>query len=383
MRQAVTTMPVPAPTLPAASASPAPAGPAGAADAPRAPWAGRWRTRIQAWSARTLVLNGAVAGGTVAICLFLWAVTGAGTFWPGWIGFGFALALGLQLALARILLVEDGRVRWLLLAAAVLAADCVLNVALWAGSGMGTFWPIWIVLGSLVWLTVQAIVAYHDRLLPSDDHRGLLLRIEQLTRTRAGAVDAEASELNRIERDLHDGAQARLVSMTMSLGLAREHLDDDPERARALIDEARDQARLAIGELRDLARGIAPPILLDRGLEAAVLALTGRGPIPVNVHTSGGGRAAEAVERAAYFVVAEAVANATKHGAPTAVDVEVRREPELLVVRVRDDGRGGADPAGSGLGGLRQRTEALDGELVVASPAGGPTVVEARFPCAS
>jgi len=378
MRQAVTTMSVPAPTVPAASAVPA--------AAPRAPWAGRWRRRIQAWSARTLVLNGAVAAVAVTVCLFLWAVTGAGTFWPGWVGFGFALALALQLALARILVVEDGRVRWLLLAATLLTADCVLNLALWAGSGMGTFWPIWVLLGSLVWLTVQAIVAYHDRLLPSDDHRGLTLRIEQLTRTRAGAVDAEASELNRIERDLHDGAQARLVSMTMSLGLAREHLDDDPERARALVDEARDQARLAIGELRDLARGIAPPILLDRGLEAAVLALTGRGPVPVNVHTSGGERdrrAPEPVERAAYFVVAEAVTNATKHGVPTAVDVEVRREPDRLVVSVRDDGRGGANPLGSGLSGLRQRTEALDGELVVDSPAGGPTVVEARFPCAS
>jgi signal transduction histidine kinase len=341
------------------------------------------RPAIRDWAARTLLLNATVAGGIVLVCVLIWGVTGGGTFWPGWVLFGFVTALALQLAVARILAIEDGRTRWFMLDIAVLSADCVLVVALWAGTGMGTFWPIWVILGSLVWLALHAIAAYRDRLLPSEDHRGLQLRIEQLTRTRAGAVDAQATELNRIERDLHDGAQARLVALTMSLGLARAHLDDDPERARELLDESSDQARLAIRELRDLARGIAPPILMDRGLEAAIRALPAAGAVPITVHAGATGPVPEAVERAAYFVVAEAVTNAAKHGHPSTIEVDLDRTPDALAVRVSDDGGGGADPQGAGLAGLRQRTEALDGELTVRSAAGGPTIVEARFPCAS
>jgi len=346
-------------------------------------WASATREDLQAWCAQTLVLNGAVAGAAVLVSAMIWGVTGGGPFWPVWLILGFGILLGLQLALARVLTVPDGATRWFLLDAVVLLAAIVLCAALWAGTSDGMFWPVWVILGAIVWLVAHAVIAFHERLLPSDEHRGLQQRIEQLTRTRAGAVDAQASELNRIERDLHDGAQARLVALTMCLGLARAHLDDDPRRAGALIDEARDQARLAIAELRELARGIAPPILLDRGLGAAVGALSTTGAVPIAVHADGEARAPEPVERAAYFVVAEAVANATKHGAPTAIDVTLDRDEDELLVQVRDDGHGGANAQGPGLMGLRARTEALDGVLTVSSPAGGPTTVAARFPCAS
>jgi signal transduction histidine kinase len=209
-------------------------------------------------------------------------------------------------------------------------------------------------------------------------------RVEVLQATRAGAVDAAAAELERIERDLHDGAQARLVAIAMDLGLAQQKLDEDPEHARQLLADARDGASAALVELRDLARGIRPALLAERGLAEAVRAFAARSPVPATVTAElGEGRMPEPVESAAYFVIAEALANVAKHAGARRATVSLVRRGELLEVLVVDDGHGGANPDGGGLKGLRARVEALDGTLGVASPAGGPTMLRAELPCAS
>ncbi len=211
----------------------------------------------------------------------------------------------------------------------------------------------------------------------------LAARVEQLQKTRAGAVDTAAADLERIERDLHDGAQARLVALSMDLGMAEERFDRDPEGARELVGEARDEARRALAELRDLARGIRPSLLSERGLAAAVTALAARSPIPATAHVDVAAKLGPGVETAAWFVVSEALANAAKHSEASHVTVWLTRRDDELRVEVVDDGRGGANPTGGGLQGLAQRVAALDGTLEVYSPAGGPTVVRASLPCAS
>ena len=209
----------------------------------------------------------------------------------------------------------------------------------------------------------------------------LAARVEQLTETRAGAVDAAAAELQRIERDLHDGAQARLVALAMDLGMAEERFDRDPESARELVGEARLEAKRALAELRDLARGMRPSLLAERGLGAAVVALAARSPVPATATVDVPGKLPVAVETAAWFVVSEALANAAKHSGAGRAAVWLTQRNGRLDVEVVDDGRGGADPAGTGLRGLAQRVAALDGSLEVHSPPGGPTVVRALLPC--
>jgi signal transduction histidine kinase len=208
-------------------------------------------------------------------------------------------------------------------------------------------------------------------------------RIDVLETTRAGAVDVQESELRRIERDLHDGAQARLVALGMNLGMAEQKLGSDRGGARELVAEARLGVEEALRELRDLARGIHPPVLTDRGLEAAIASLTDRSPIPVVVTANVAGRPPAAVETAAYFVAAEGLTNAAKHAGATRIDVHIVREPATLVLEVVDDGCGGANPNGQGLHGLRRRVEALDGTLTIVSPSGGGTTLRAELPCAS
>ncbi|HEU0243208.1 MAG TPA: sensor histidine kinase, partial [Candidatus Limnocylindrales bacterium] len=237
--------------------------------------------------------------------------------------------------------------------------------------------------------TAQGLMALHRQviavILCDSETRALEQRVETLEESRKAVLDVEASELRRIERDLHDGAQQRLVMLTINLGLAAERIDTDPEAAKGLVTDARDQARLALAEIRSLVRGIAPSILMDRGLVPALAALAGRSPVPTVVLSSlpAGERLSDAVERAAYFVVAEALANVAKHAGATRCEIHVRREGPLVVVEVRDDGRGGARllPSG-GLTGLAGRVEALDGRLGVESPEGGPTVVRAEIPAA-
>jgi signal transduction histidine kinase len=209
-------------------------------------------------------------------------------------------------------------------------------------------------------------------------------RVGELTRSRAAAVEAQTSELRRIERDLHDGAQARLVAATIDLGLAQEKLDDDPVAARRLVEAAQAETNEAIGELRRLVSGIAPAVLADRGLDAALSGLVTSCRVPVWLDVRLPARLPEAVEVAAYFVASEALANVQKHAGATTASLHAGVEGGTLVVEVRDDGRGGATPAlGSGLAGLSARVAALDGRLVVESPPGGPTTVRAEIPCAS
>ncbi|MEU9118394.1 sensor histidine kinase [Streptomyces sp. NPDC048506] len=232
-------------------------------------------------------------------------------------------------------------------------------------------------------------------LTPSPESRHtaeLAERVEELTVTRAGAVAAHGAELRRIERDLHDGTQARLVALSMRVGLARRAYDKDPEAARRLLDDAQDQAEEALTELRQVVRGIHPPILTDRGLAGAVRALAASSALDVAVREDGvteGPRAPAAVEAAAYFVVAEALTNAARHSGADRAAVELSRRDGVLRVAVRDEGCGGAErpvpvgaPGGSGLLGIRRRVAALDGTVDVTSPVGGPTVIEVELPCA-
>jgi signal transduction histidine kinase len=207
--------------------------------------------------------------------------------------------------------------------------------------------------------------------------------VERLRDTRSAAIEVEASELRRIERDLHDGAQQRLVMLAIDLGMAEERFDTDPAAARRLIGDAREQARQALAELREVVRGVAPSILVDRGLVAALGAVAGRCPVPTYVDSSlgAGERLPHAVERAAYYVVAEALANVAKHSGATRCSVFLRAQGGWLFVEVRDDGTGGATlTPGGGLAGLRDRVQALDGSLEAVSPAGGPTSLRVAMP---
>jgi len=209
-------------------------------------------------------------------------------------------------------------------------------------------------------------------------------RVEQLTRQRTEAVDAAVAERRRIERDLHDGAQQRLTALAIDLGRARAKLDSDPEAARTLVEQAHEDSKQALTELRNLARGIHPAILTDRGLDAALSALAARSSVPVEISVDVGERPSVAVESTAYFVVAEALTNATKHAAATRLEVRIRREEGVVVVEIEDNGVGGAriEPGG-GLEGLTTRVATVDGTLTISSPAGGPTIVRAVVPCAS
>ncbi|MGH3388839.1 MAG: sensor histidine kinase [Actinomadura sp.] len=219
----------------------------------------------------------------------------------------------------------------------------------------------------------------------------LALRVQHLTATRSDAVDAQAAELRRIERDLHDGAQARLVAMGMSLSAIEHLLERDPEKARVLLAQVRETSAKALGELRDLVRGIHPPVLADRGLPDAVRALTLESPLKVEVSADIPGRLEAPVESAAYFAIAEMLANATKHSGAQRVWIELRHDGEHLRITVTDDGYGGAalssDPAtssgeGTGLRGIERRIGTFDGVLALSSPPGGPTIVTMEVPCA-
>ncbi len=230
------------------------------------------------------------------------------------------------------------------------------------------------------------------RLLHPPPKALLSARVTELTQTRAGAIAAHEAELRRIERDLHDGTQARLVSLTMRLGLAKRGLEPGSPTA-LLLDQAQDLTEQALAELRHIVRGIHPPILTDRGLVGAVRALAADSGLDVTVDVEGaldGARAPAALEAAAYFVVAEALTNATKHSGARRAEVGLARIPRGLWVSVRDDGAGGAQerppdtgatPGGSGLAGMRRRIAALDGTFSLTSPTGGPTVIEVELPC--
>jgi signal transduction histidine kinase len=211
----------------------------------------------------------------------------------------------------------------------------------------------------------------------------LTRQVSHLAQTRSDAIDAGAAEVRRIERDLHDGAQARLVSMGMTLDAAGQLLETSPDAARALLAEARDSSVRALGELRDLVRGIHPPVLADRGLADAVHALALDLPLRVRCASELAGRPPAPVESAAYFAVSELLANVSKHAEAGQAWIDIRYSAGMLRIGVTDDGHGDADPArGSGLRGIERRLAAFDGVLAVSSPPGGPTVVNMEIPCA-
>lgn len=216
--------------------------------------------------------------------------------------------------------------------------------------------------------------------LGSTEEQLLRGRVTELERTREESLAQQSTEMSRIERDLHDGAQARLVALAMDLGMAEQKLDEDPEAAKKLVSEARDEAQRTLQELRDLVRGIGPQILRDRGLEAALDPLAARSPIPVELGIDLDERPGERVETAAYFVASEALANAIKHSTAERININAWRHDQWLYVRVSDNGVGGADAEGEGLHGLRARVEAVDGRLMVSSPSGGPTIIDAWLP---
>jgi len=241
----------------------------------------------------------------------------------------------------------------------------VLLVALYATRGMG-------------WLHALLAVA----LLGAGEKNLLAARAAQLRASRARAVDAAEAERRRIERDLHDGAQQRLLSVAMDLGRAQAKMDSDPQGARELLAQAHAGAKAAIAELRDLARGIHPAILTDRGLDAALSSLAARAPVRVDLSVEVSHRPPPAVESIAYFVVAESLTNMVKHSEATEVSVRVSREGQRVVVEVHDNGVGAAVPrAGGGLAGLADRAATIDGTLSVNSPLGGPTLIRAELPC--
>jgi signal transduction histidine kinase len=320
----------------------------------------------------------AIAGATTTI---VWLAVGApANFWPYYVWQTGALTLALHVVARRSVARPPGAWRRLATQAEVSLVLMVLIMSIWVTpDARGYFWPGWVLLGLLLALAVAGLVTYATRSTGDDE---LVERVGTLERTRRGALDVQAAELRRIERDLHDGAQARLVALTMQLGRAEARLDDQPEAAE-LVRNARDEAYAAIAELRDLARGIAPPVLADRGLVAAVEALGRRSAIPVSLYATISARPVPVVETAAYFVVAEALTNVAKHAPQASATVRLSQPGEDLVVEIADDGPGGADPGGGGLLGLRARTEALDGSLTVASPSGGPTTITAVLPCGS
>ncbi|MHC0431562.1 sensor histidine kinase [Streptomyces sp. O3] len=250
--------------------------------------------------------------------------------------------------------------------------------------------PLEIGLTALVGLLITMATPWLIRALATVDRVlviGLLApsrlasRVVELESDRGVVVDTAAADLRRIERDLHDGAQARLVNLAMDLGLAKEKLREDPRTAARMVDEAHGEVKTALQELRDLARGIHPAVLTDRGLDAALSAVASRCAVPVQVEVDLPYRPAAAIEGIAYFTVSELLQNISKHARATRATVDVWQVADRLMLQVTDDGTGGADTAkGSGLAGLAERLGAVDGILLVDSPAGGPTLVTAELP---
>jgi signal transduction histidine kinase len=270
--------------------------------------------------------------------------------------------------------------------------DVQLNELLGMGDTTGARVVLYTAFGVFFLLTLPLVIR-GAALMQAGLSRTLLTGVAQmrsqittLEGQRRAAVSAEATALRRLERDIHDGPQQRLVRLAMDLGRAQQQFDADPEAARRTIEEALAQTRETLDELRSLSRGIAPPILVDRGLPSALAALAGRGVIPVDLSIEPAlgmpeGRLDPAVESAAYFVVAESLTNVAKHSKATVCRISVGRTGGTLRVEIADDGEGGAHISkGHGLAGLADRVHATGGRLEVASPVGGPTLVVANIP---
>jgi signal transduction histidine kinase len=332
---------------------------------PAPPGAGAWLLRpVRAWRTpatwrqlgyHLLAMVGGTAGGAlVAAC---WsAPVPAAAYLAGLWGDGRRPGIGLGLGVAVLAL-------------------AMLLAAPWVARGV-----------------VRADEAAARTLLGPSRGEELALRVESLARSRAEIVAATDAERRRIERDLHDGAQRRLVSLAMQLGMARASLADAPEPVRQVIEQAHDEATEALAELRQLVRGLHPAVLDDRGLDAALSGIAANAPLPVRLRVEMATRCSPSIEAVAYFVVSEALTNVAKHADAGAAEVAVERAGDRLRVVVSDDGRGGAtldgggaaaDGGGTGLRGLAQRAAAVDGTFTVHSPPGGPTVITVELPCGS
>jgi signal transduction histidine kinase len=320
-----------------------------------------------------------LAGVTVTL---VWVAVDDGFFWPVWVWFALLLPLALHVGIRMAVRhTVPGAQRRLAINAAIFVVFAAALLLIWLIGGAGPFWPAIPLIGLMVVFAGHAVLAklWH-RLAPGEREQQLAARVDVLTRTRRGALDAQAAELRRIERDLHDGAQSRLVALTLQLGRAEARLADRPDVAE-IVHNARIEAGAAIAELRDLARGIAPPVLADRGLPAAAEALGRRAAVPVTVDATLDRRPPPVLESAAYFVVAEALTNVDKHARASQAHVAIALAHDRLTVEVSDDGLGGAACTGSGLTGLRHRVEALDGTLVIDTKDTGGTSIRAELPC--
>jgi signal transduction histidine kinase len=333
-------------------------------------WDATWRTVLR----REANVSAAVS----LLVLVIWVLSG-GSFWPRWVWFGLAVPLALQAGVRRGLRAPRGQ-RSLTVHVAVSVVLAFTALAIWVLAGANrTFWPAWPALGLGIALALHGWIRHG---LPAERERALIDRVDVLTRTRSGAVDVHAAELRRIERDLHDGAQARMVSVAMNLGLAEALLDKDPQSLAGLLAESRSSMLTALDELRTVMRGIQPPVLADRGLAGAVRALALHLAVPVKVAGELPGQAPPPVESAVYFAVSECLANVVKHSGAQRAEVGLGYRDGVLWVVVSDDGDGGASmTAGTGLRGVAVRLEVFDGTIALTSPAGGPTVVRMEVPC--
>lgn len=327
-------------------------------------------------AARWRITNfGLVLGLAVTI---VWSVIGAGYFWPGWVWLGLVVPFAFLRTVRRALRTQG--LRPLAVHAAVSLELGATGIFIWLMGGLRYFWPIWLILGLVVTFSTHAWVV---PLFSSDRERTLEERVDVLTRTRREALDVQEAEMRRVERDLHDGAQAQLVSLGMNLGMADDLLDTDPVEARRHLIEARTGAAAALADLRSLVRGIYPPVLADRGLDGAIQALVLAVPLLVEASIDlPDARLSPPVESATYFAVAEALTNVVKHSNAKSAWIQVHYGDGTLSAVVGDDGNGGADRnRGTGLQGIERRLAAFDGTLKISSPPGGPTAISMEVPC--
>jgi signal transduction histidine kinase len=302
---------------------------------------------------------------------------------------GFPLGLAALMCLGNILVAVVALPLWWAFPAdarPTLFSFFDVHVGDWATALVGGSVQI-AVLGAAAWWVLPALARLHARLclavLAQSARERLTERVDVLARSRVGVVGAHGAELQRIERDLHDGTQARLVAIAMQVGLARESLADDPDTVATLLQQAHETAEEAMVELRTVLQTIYPPILADRGLDGALTALAARSSVPVHIELADLGALPATVEAVAYYVIAEALTNVTKHAAAARAALRIERANDMLSIEVTDDGRGGADEArGTGITGIRRRVAALDGAVRLDSPPGGPTTLAVQVPCA-
>src|SRR4051812_11092453 len=321
----------------------------------------------------------AIAGALLGTVSTVVALAVGGYFWARWAWFVIGLALAAQIAVRGALSKPGVRGVAFAVHARLTVVLAAMEVTVWALSGGGVFWPMWALLVLGIALGAHAWVLHKH----PNRERELTERVDQLTRTRRGVVDVQAAELKRIERDLHDGAQARMASLAMNLGLAEELVKrGDSSAVASLLAESRSSTLSAMDELRTVMRGIQPPVLSDRGLVGAVEALALDLSVPTNVIATVPGRVATPVESAVYLAISECLANVAKHSNAAKAWVVLRHRDGVLSAVIGDDGVGDARlGGGSGLTGIVRRLEVFDGSVEVRSPAGGPTEILMEVPC--